>query len=220
MAASGTTDFDLEIDQVVDEAFDRCGVEMRTGRDLRSAARSLNLMFAQWANKGINRWKIKQTTLTLVQGQQDYTLGADTIDILSAALRRDNTDYSMYRLSQDEWLSLPNKNTQARPIQFYVDRQIIPILRVWFKPDNSTDIIVYDRLVRVEDAGAFTNTADLPFRFLEPMVAGLAYYLSVKYSPDRTTLLKAMYDECMLEAQHEDRDRASFRVAPFMGRGR
>jgi hypothetical protein len=217
MATSGTTDFNLEIDQIIDDAFDRCGVEMRTARDLRSATRSLNLLFAQWANKGINRWKIEQTTLSMVVGQQDYNLGTDTIDILSAALRRDSTDFPMIRLSMDEWLSLPNKSVEARPIQFYVDRQINPVLRVWFTPDRATDTMIFDRLVRIEDAGAYTNNADVPFRFLEPMTAGLAYGLSIKYAPDRVQVLKAMYDDCMREAMHEDRDRASFTVTPYCG---
>ena len=219
MTTSGTTDFTLDIADVIDEAFERVGVEMRTGFELRSARRSLNLLFAEWANRGVNRWTIKQTSVPTVVGQIEYPLGADTVDILSATLRRDNVDLNMIRLSRDEYLNLPNKDTQGRPSQFYVDRQIDPVLKVWFAPDRVTDTIIYDRLTRIQDAGSYTNTADMPFRFYEPMVAGLAAKLAVKYAVERVQLLTSLYEEAFRLAAEEDRDRASLRVEPFGGFG-
>lgn len=214
MTTSGTKTFELDVAEYIEEAFERCGLEARTGYDLRTAKRSLNLLLAEWANRGINRWTIAQTTQTVSGGVASYDLGAETIDILSAVVRRDGVDYSIERVSRDEFLSIPDKDTQSRVTQFYVDRQITPTLKVWPTPDNSTDQIIFDRLVRMDDAGAQTNTIQVPFRFYPALAAGLAYYISVKKVPQKTQLLKAIYEEEMLRAMEEDRDRASFTVQP------
>ncbi len=214
MTTSGTKTFKLDVAEYIEEAFERCGLEARTGYDLRTAKRSLNLLLAEWANRGINRWTIAQTTQTVSGGVASYDLGAETIDILSAVVRRDGVDYSIERVSRDDFLSIPDKDTQARVTQFYVDRQITPTLKVWPTPDNSTDQIIFDRLVRMDDAGAQTNTIQVPFRFYPALAAGLAYYISVKKVPQKTQLLKAIYEEEMLRAMEEDRDRASFMVQP------
>jgi len=216
MATSGTKTFELNVTDYIEEAFERCGLEVRTGYDIRTAKRSLNLMLAEWANRGINQWTIKQTTLTVVKGTAQYTLDPDTIDILSAVVRRDSTDYGIDRVSRDDFLNIPNKTTEARVTQFFVDRQINPQLNVWPTPDNSTDQIVFDRLVRMDDAGSPTNTLELPFRFYPCLAAGLAYYLSMKRAPDRIQLLKAVYEEEIERAMTEDRDRASFNVQPSL----
>lgn len=216
MATSGTKTFELDVTDYIEEAFERCGLEVRTGYDIKTAKRSLNLMLSDWANRGLNQWTIAQTTVTVVEGQRDYSLGADTIDILSAVVRRDNVDYGIERVSRDDYLNIPTKSTTSRVSQFFVDRQINPTLKVWPAPDNSTDEIIFDRLVRIDDAGLPTNTLELPFRFYPCLAAGLAYYISMKRAPERVQLLKAVYEEEFDRAMTEDRDRASFNVQPSL----
>jgi hypothetical protein len=220
MAVSGSKDFELDVADYVEEAFERCGKEMRTGYDLKTAKRSMNLLFADWANRGLNQWTIQQVTTTLTQGDADLTLSADTIDILSVVVRRDNTDYGIQRLSRDDYLNIPNKTQQARPSQWFLDRQITPVLKLWPVPENSTDQIVYDRLVRLDDADSPTNTIQIPFRFYPALAAGLAYYIAIKKAPDRIPVLKALYEEEMQRAMDEDRDRASFNVVPSLAYSR
>jgi hypothetical protein len=216
MATSGSKNFELDVSDYIEEAFERCGVEVRTGYDLKTAKRSLNLLLADWANRGLNQWTIKQTTITCISGTADYTLDADTIDILSVVVRRDNTDYGIERLSRDEYLNIPNKTSTGRPSQFFLDRQITPVLKVWTTPENSTDQLIFDRLVRIDDADTFKNTMEVPFRFYPCLAAGLAYYISIKKAPNRTQFLKAIYEEEFERAMTEDRDRASFNVAPSL----
>jgi hypothetical protein len=216
MTVSGTKLFELDVTEYIEEAFERCGLEVRTGYDIKTAKRSLNIMLAEWANRGLNQWTIEEVSLTVTQGTRDYNLGTSTIDILSAVLRRDGVDYSIDRVSRDDYLNIPDKSTQSRVSQFYVNRQISPILKVWPTPDNSTDVLVYNRLVRVNDAGNAQNTLGVPFRFFPALAAGLAYYLSIKRAPQRTQLLKAVYEEELERAMSEDRDRASFNIAPAL----
>jgi len=216
MATSGTKTFELNVTDYIEEAFERCGLEVRTGYDVQTAKRSLNLMLAEWANRGINQWTIEQTTQALTKGTSSYPLGASTIDVLSVIVRRDNTDYGLNRVSRDDYLNIPNKSTEARVSQFFVDRQIDPLLKVWPAPDNSTDVLIFDRLVRMDDSGTATTTLDLPFRFYPCLAAGLSYYLAIKRAPDRIQLLKAIYEEEIDRAMTEDRDRASFNVQPSL----
>ena len=214
MAVSGSTNFELDVSDYIEEAFERCGLEARTGYDLKTAKRSLNLLFADWANRGLNQWTIAQRTITVTKSDSDITLDADIIDVLSMVVRRDGTDISMERVSRDEYLSIPNKTTEARPTQFFIDRQITPVLKIWPAPENSTDVLIFDCLTRIDDADTFTNTVEVPFRFYPCLAAGLAYYISIKKAPDRIQLLKAIYDEEFDRAQAEDRDRASFNISP------
>ena len=214
MTTSGSKDFELDVAEYIEEAFERCGLEVRTGYDLKTAKRSMNLMLAEWANRGLNQWTIKQRTVTLTQGDGDYDLGTAVIDILSVVVRRSNTDYALDRISRDSFLSIPNKTTQGRPSQFFLDRQVTPNLKVWPVPENSTDVIYYDALTRMDDADAQTNTLDMPFRFYPCLAAGLAYYIAMKRAPQRIQLLKAVYEEEFERAMAEDRDRASFNVVP------
>lgn len=214
MATSGTRDFNLDIAEVIEEAYERCGLEVRTGYDAKTARRSLNLMFAEWANRGLNLWTVEQATRTLTQGQAQEVLGTDVVDILDMALRRDGTDYEMQRISRSDYLDFPNKTNQGRPSQFYFDRSIAPVVNLWQTPENSTDQLVYYYVRRIEDAGALTNTSAIPFRFYPCMVAGLAYYLSIKRAPDRLQFLKALYEEEFQRAAEEDEDRVSLFLVP------
>jgi len=214
MATSGSTDFELDVAEYVEEAFERCGLEVRTGYDLKTAKRSLNLLLADWANRGLNQWTIKQRTVTLAVGDGDYDLGADVIDVLSVIVRRDGTDYSLERLSRDEYLTIPTKTTTGRPNQFFLDRQVTPILKIWPTPENTTDVVIYDALTRMDDADIYTDTMAMPFRFYPCLAAGLAYYLALKRAPNRVQILKAVYEEEFERAASEDRDRASFNVVP------
>ena len=220
MAVSGSANFELDVNEYIEEAFESCGLEVRTGYDLKTAKRSLNLMLADWANRGLNQWTIEQTTVALTQGTGDYSLGAGTIDVLNAVVRRSNTDYALERVSRSDYINIPTKTQQARPSQFFVDRQINPTLKLWPVPDNSTDTVIIDRLVRIDDADTYSNTLDLPFRFYPCLAAGLAYYLAIKRAPDRVSLLKAVYEEEFERAASEDRDRASFNIQPSMAYSR
>lgn len=216
MTTSGSTNFELDVSDYIEEAFERCGLEVRTGYDLKTAKRSLNLLFADWANRGLNQWTIAQRTQIVTTSDGDYDLGTDVIDVLSMVVRRSSTDFSMTRISRDEYLSIPNKTTKGRPTQFFIDRQVTPQIKIWPVPENSTDVLHFDCLTRIEDADTFTNTVEVPFRFYPCLAAGLAYYIAIKKAPDRIQLLKAIYDEEFDRAQAEDRDRASFNVVPSL----
>ncbi len=214
MTLSTSTDFELNVTEYIEEAFERCGLEVRTGYDLKTAKRSLNLMLAEWANRGLNQWTIVQRTQTVTSGTTEYTLNADIIDILSVAVVRDNTYYPLERISRDAYLAIPNKTTSGRPTQFFLDRLITPKLKIWLSPDNSTDVLYYDALTRMDDADNYTNTMEIPFRFYPCLAAGLAYYIAIKRAPDRVQLLKSVYEEEFNRAMSEDRDRSSTTITP------
>ena len=214
MAVSDSTAFELDVAEYIEEAFERCGLEVRTGYDLKSAKRSLNLILAEWANRGLNQWTITQTTQALTSGTATYNLNTNEIDILSVVVRRSSTDFAMERISRSTYLGIPTKSTTGRPNQFFLDRQITPVLKIWPTPENSTDTIIFDALTRMDDADTFINTMDMPFRFFPCLAAGLAYYISMKRAPNRTQMLKAVYEEEFQRAMTEDRDRASFNVVP------
>ena len=219
MALSGSTDFEPNVAEFIEEAFERCGLELRTGYDLKTARRSINLMLAEWANRGLNQWTIEQATQTVTEGTSEYNLGTNVIDVLDVVCRRTvnstQTDISMDRLSRSEYINIPNKTTKSRPSQFFIDKQNNPVLKVWPAPENSTDILVFNKLVRMDDADKATNTMDMPFRFYPCFAAGLAYYISVKRAPEKTSLLKQLYEEEFDRAMSQDEDRASFRIRPF-----
>ena len=295
MATSGSVDFNLNMDEITEEAFESCGLELRTGYDSRMTRRSLNLLFAEWANRGLNLWTIDQVTQTVAQlsttsaittyplGAITATVGAstnlsvgetitggtssvtasiitkpssttitltvpsgaftanetitgssssasttvssdpdledvqNTIDILDVVIRRSGSDLAMNRIGRSDYLSLPEKDQQGRPNQFFVDRQITPTITIWPAPENSTDQLIYYRLVRIDDADTSLNTTEVPFRFLPSLISGLAYYLSMKRAPDRLSFLKSIYDEDFLRAAVEDRERTSFHIVPTAG---
>ena len=216
MATSGSRDFNLDVGEIVEEAYERCGLEVRTGYDAKTARRSLNLMFADWANRGLNLWTVNQATIILTQGQAQETLTPDVVDMLEVVLRRDGTDYELDRISRGDYLTLPNKTAQGRPSQFYFDRQITPVINLWSVPENSTDQLVYYYVRRIEDADALVNTTDLPFRFYPCMVAGLAYYMAVKRAPERVQMLKSIYEEEFQRAADEDENRTPLKLQPSL----
>ncbi len=224
MATSGTTTFNLDLVELVEEAFERCGAELRTGYDLKTARRSLNLMFADWANRGLNMWTFEQGSITLVAGTATYDLPADTVDLLEHVIRTGagsaatQADLTITRISVSTYATIPNKLQQARPIQIFIQRKTsIPQVTVWPVPDNTqTYTLVYWRLKRLDDAGTGINTMDVPFRFVPAMVAGLAYHLAMKIpgGVDRLMMLKQQYDEAWALASEEDREKAAVRFVP------
>ena len=231
MTTSGATSFNLNLNDLVEEAFERCGAELRTGYDLRTARRSLNLLTIEWANRGINLWTVEQGSIPMVQGQIVYDLPIDTIDLIDHVVRtqtgQGQTDINISRISVDTYSTIPNKNAQGRPIQVWINRQsgatepvtgvAYPQINVWPAPEQSNFYtFVYWRLRRIQDAGSGITTQDIPFRFLPCMVAGLAYHMSLKIpeAVDRIPMLKAMYDELWQQAADEDREKAPLRIAP------
>ena len=206
MATSSSTNFELDVAEYIEEAYERCGLQMRTGYDIRTAKRSLNLMLSEWANRGLNQWTIEQRTQTVAANDTEYDLGTDVIDILSASVRRSSVDYSLSRISRDSYLGIANKTTTGRPTQFFLDRHITPNLKIWPAPENSTDVIYYDALTRIQDADTAVNTLEVPFRFYPS--------LTVKKVPERVQMLKVIYEEEFERAMGEGRDRSSFTVTP------
>ena len=214
MTTSGSRDFNLDVAEAIEEAYERCGMEVRTGYDAKTARRSLNLMFADWANRGLNLWTVTETTQALTVGTGAYTLAPDVVDILEVVLRRGGIDYEIDRIGRGEYATLPDKTTQGRPSQFYFDRTISPTINLWAVPDSATDILVYYYVRRIQDADILQNTFDLPFRFFPCMVAGLAYYLAMKRAPERVQMLKAIYEEEFQRAADEDEDRVPLKLQP------
>ena len=238
MTTSGTSSFNLDLNNIVEEAFERCGAELRTGYDLKTARRSLNLLTIEWANRGINLWTLEQIEIPLNQNQIAYDLPVDTIDLLDQVVRtgtgQNQTDINISRISESTYITIPNKNATGRPIQVWINRQSgatypdglippgteiqYPQINVWPAPDQSNfyTFVAY-RLRRIQDAGeGGTRTPDIPFRFLPCLVAGLAYYLSLKIpgAEVRTEMLKMMYEEAFQLAADEDREKASVRFVP------
>lgn len=220
MATSGTTDFNLSIDDIIEEAFERCGMQVTEGYQLSSARRSLNLLFLDWANRGLNLWTVEQATQALSQGDGSVAVGTDTVNVLSAVIRQtingQQQDISIDRIGRAEYLNVPNKLTQARPTQYYVERSNTPTVYLYPAADKDYTLVYY-RIRRMDDAGAYTNTSDVNFRFLPCLASGLAYMISMKYAPDRTGPLKQIYEEDFKRAADEDRDTASFNVVPQVG---
>lgn len=230
MATSGTTAFNLDLTELVEEAFERVGSEMRTGYDLKTARRSLNLLFADWANRGVNMWTFEQGSISLVAGTATYNLPSDTVDLLEHVIRTGSgttqADLNITRISVSTYATIPTKTSQGRPIQVWIERlQETPRITVWPVPDNSQPYtFVYWRMRRIDDAGNGVNTMDVPFRFIPCMVAGLAYYLALKVpgGAERLPVLKAQYDEAWDLAASEDREKAAVRFVPrrmYLGSG-
>ena len=220
MALSGSTNFEPNVTEFIEEAFERCGLELRTGYDLKTAKRSINLMLAEWANRGLNQWTIEQATQTVTEGTNSYSLNTNVIDILDMVIRRTLnstvTDININRIGRSEYTNIPVKATKGRPSQFFFDKLTTPAIKVWPTPENSTDILVFNKLIRMDDADTAINTMDMPFRFYPCFAAGLAYYLSVKRAPEKTQLLKGLYEEEFQRAADQDEDRVSFRLKPSM----
>tara|TARA_R100001244_G_scaffold8825_1_gene10913 strand:- start:1758 stop:2453 length:696 start_codon:yes stop_codon:yes gene_type:complete len=225
MATSGTYAFTLDLSDILEEAYERAGLELRSGYDYRTARRSLDLMFLEWQNRGLNLWTVQEDTQTLTAGTGRYALSSDQLDIVEAFLRTDDgdtskqTDLTMSRISISQYSHLTNKLTQGRPVQFWVEKDPGAIaLNVWPVPDSAVTYKVgYYYIQRVEDTGSpASNNVDIPSRFMPCMAAGLAYHISMKRpeSAERVTLLKQAYEEQWNLAADADRDKTSFYVSP------
>jgi hypothetical protein len=231
MTTTGTTSFAPAINELFEEAFERAGAEMRSGYDFRTARRSLNLLTTEWSSRGINLWTIDSGSIPLVAGTATYNLPVDTVDLIEHVIRQNvgntatQTDININRISVSTYSTIPNKLSRGRPIQIYINRQSgedtptgvqYPTVTVWPIPSDNSYTLVYWRLRRLSDAGNAVNTADIPFRFLPALVAGLAYYIAMKIpgGMERLQVLKAIYDEQWDLASGEDRDTASVRFVP------
>jgi len=219
MTTSGVANFDLQFDDLIAEAYERCGLEVRAGYDMKTALRSLNLIFAEWANRGLNLWTIEQRTQVLTAGLNNYNLPDDTVNALSAVIRTGSgstqQDITIDRISRAEYLHIPNKNTESRPAQYYIQRSVPTTLYLYPAPDSTTTYtFVYYAVRRIDNAGTYINTADIVFRFLPALVAALAYYLALKKAPERVQMLKLYYEEEFARAAMEDRDTASVFLIP------
>lgn len=223
MATSGSKDFELDVADYVEEAFERCGLELRTGYDLKTAQRSMNLMLAEWANRGLNQWTINQKTISAVLNTIQYTIDStnptSVIDVLDVFVRETvqgtTTDIPLSKLSRAEYAHIATKTTTGKPNQYFVDKQISPTITVWPAPDkNSAYTLHLNVLSRMDDADAGANTLEVPFRFYPCLAAGLAYYMALKKAPEKVPLLKQLYEEEFERALSQDQARASFRVAP------
>ena len=223
MTTSGTTAFDMDFTEIAEEAWERAGSEMRSGYDLRTARRSMNLLTIEWQNRGINMWTLDSGTISLTSGTSQYSLPADTIDLMEQVIRTNagnattQSDLNISRISVSTYSSIPNKLTTGRPIQVWVERlRDAPRINVWPVPDNNDYTFVYWRMRRIEDAGSGIQTPDMNFRFYPCLVAGLAYYIAMKVPnmAPRIEMLKAAYEEQFQLAAGEDREKASVRFVP------
>ena len=236
MTTSGTTNFTLNILELAEEAWERASggdSELRSGYDLRTARRSINLLTIEWAARGYNFWTLEQVALPLLPGVYQYTIPADTVDIIEAVIRQNpgstatQTDLTISRISVSTYATIPNKLVPGRPIQYFLDRQIAPVINLWQVPPDSSYTFVYWRMRRIQDAGNQGNlNMDMPFRFMPAFVAGLAYYLSMKMpSPVASTqfynnrlqyiqFLQTEYEAQFDKASASDRETAPLRFVP------
>ena len=223
MATSSSKDFQPDVAEYIEEAYERCGIELRTGYDLKSASRSLNIMLAEWANRGLNQWTIAEKTVAMVASTSTYNVDSTNatapIDVLDAFIREttnsETTDIPLSRLSRSEYAHITKKGSTGKPNQFFINKQLTPTISVYPTPDvSSTYTIHMNVLTRMDDADLATNTMDMPFRFYPCLTAGLAYYISMKKAPQLTGQLKAIYEEEFDRALSTDEDRTSFKIAP------
>lgn len=220
MATSGTKTFKLSIADTIEEAYELAGLELRTGYDAETARRSLNIMFADWSNRGVNLWTIEQVSTTLTTGTASYTLNAYDIDIVSAVVKvtdssGSSTDLGVERIGRTEYLNIPDKTIKGRPTQIFLDRQTTPVLKVWPTPDDvSTYTLVANTIQRIDDASASNQDPEVPSRFIPCMASGLAYYLALKKNPEKAGIMKQQYEQDFQLAAQEDRNRASLHLTP------
>jgi len=222
MATSGTKTFSLDTAEVIEEAYELAGLELRTGYDAATARRSLNIMFSDWANRGINLWTVEQVSLDLVSGTSSYPLNSFDVDVLEAVVRvYDSTssstfsDISIQRISRSEYLGVPDKSTTGRPSQYFVDRKETPVLKLYPTPDDRTTYkFISYRIQRIDDVTASAQDQEVPSRFVQCMTLGLAYQLCLKRNPQKAGLIKIDYEESFNRAADEDRDRASISLTP------
>ena len=223
MATSGSKNFEPDVGEFIEEAFERCGIELRTGYDLKTANRSLNIMLAEWANRGLNQWTIAQKSVAMVKDTPAYNIDSTSatapIDVLDAFIREtissEVTDLPMARINRAQYSSTPKKSSTGKPIQFFIDKQLTPTITVWPAPDKSSTYTIYmNVLTRMDDTDVGANTLDMPYRFYPCLAAGLAYYISLKKAPERTGILKQLYEEEFLRALSQDEERTSLHIGP------
>ena len=219
MAVSGTYNFNLDIDEVIQEAMEMIGGEDTLGHEPASARRSINLMLRDWQNRGILLWTTSVSSITVIASTADYSLAGSTLDALEVVLNRDDTDIQLNRLSSEEYLLIPNKTQTGRPMQYSIRRgRDNPVMSVWPLPENSTDVLKVEIFSELQDVNrSATQNADVPKRFLPCLTMGLSYYMSMKRAnidPTRIQMLKANYEETLSRALLEDRERTSMRVVP------
>ena len=229
MASSGTTTFDLQIDEVVEEAYERCGIQTNSGYDLKKARRSLNVLFSDWGNRGVHLFKIQLNATALAAGTSQYQTASGCSDVLEAFISNNativdpastTTDISITKIDRSTYAAIPNKRATGTPSQYYVQRvskadTTLPLITLFLTPDASTYThLKYYSIQRIDDAGAYTNTADIPFRWLPCMISGLAFYVSQKYTPERTQQLKLYYEDELKRALDEDGSRSSTFITP------
>ena len=222
MATSGTKTFQLTIADTIEEAYELAGLELRTGYDAEAARRSLNIMFADWANRGVNLWTIEQVTTNLTSGTSSYTLNSYDIDIVSAVIRQidgsTTTDLQLTRIGRSEYLNIPDKASTGRPTQYFLDRQTTPVVKVWPTPDSAaTYRLVANTIQRIDDVTASAQDPEVPSRFMPCMASGLAYYIALKKNPEKAGILKQQYEQDFQLAAQEDRGRASLHLTPARG---
>jgi hypothetical protein len=223
VTSSGTTTFQLNLIEAIEEAYERCELESRSGYDMRSARRSINLMMLEWANRGLNMFTYEERTQLLTYGDGEYSLGADIVDVLEQVVQlppgstgQQLSRYNMTRVSISTQATRTNPTVTGRPVEVYYNRGPAGVTaHIWPLPgSNGPYTLVYWVLRRIEDAGAFTNTGDFPFRFLPVFVAGLAYYIAQKKRRDLVAVLKEEYDEAWANAASEDREKATLSIVP------
>lgn len=222
MTTTGTTLFNFTANDLYEEAFERIGIELRTGYQYRSARRSMSLLLAEMANMGLNLWTVDTGTVPLLQNVATYQLPADTVDLIEHVVRQTvnsrQTDINITRISVSTYAVIPDKANKGRPTQIYIDRQRDnPQFSVWPVPEDDSYTLVYWRLRRLHDAGSGETTFDVPFRYYNAVVAGLAYHLAMKYAPERMEVLKIAFNESLMLAQDEDRDRSDIMLLPKIG---
>ena len=231
MATSGITTFTLDIGDILEEAYDLCGMEMRSGYDFRSAKRALNLIFLEWQNKGLNLWAIEQNTQTLTAGTSSYALPSDALDVVDAFIRTDSGDINkqfdqrLNRVSRTQYNHQATKLNQSKPTQFYIDKNAgTSNIILWSTPDSAqTYTLVYDYIARIEDAGSpASNNADIPARYLPCLTYALACNIGTKHNEafQKVPFLKQRYDELWSDASEADRERATIRFVPDLVQGR
>jgi len=221
MATSGTRTFNLNVATAIEEAYELAGLEARTSYDAVTARRSLNIMFADWSNRGIQMWEVAKTEVTLTEGDNDISINAYDIDVLDAYIQKTVngivTDYQLTRIDRNEYVSIPTKSTKARPTQFWLERLKTPVIHLYPTPENSTDKLIYYVWQRVQDATASVNDVDIPSRFMPPLVSGLAYYLCLKKNTQKLSVIQPLYEKNLTDAIRYDEDRSSVHLVPNRG---
>jgi|TARA_R110002012_G_scaffold113400_1_gene259483 hypothetical protein len=233
MATSGITTFESNffIDDIITEAYERIGRFDYSGNDIKTARRSLNIMFQEWGNRGLHFWEVKNNSITLVDGQSTYTMFRSTADgtsspnavygvddILEAVYRNsDNVDFSLTKINRSGYQGLSSKTDTGTPTQYFVQRFIDKVTITLYLTPGSTEagnFINYYYVSRIQDAGNYTNNADVPYRFVPCMVSGLAYYLSQKFKPELVQQMKLLYEDELKRALEEDGSSSSTFITP------